>query len=49
MQPLPPFPSLETLFQQTDRLAGTPLLLALSLSVIVLVAARYLAFGAWPC
>jgi hypothetical protein len=40
MQPLPPFPSLETLFQQTDRLAGTPLLLAISLGVIVAVAAR---------
>jgi hypothetical protein len=40
MQPLPPFPSLETLFQQTDRLAGTPLLAAITLGVIVAVAAR---------
>ncbi len=40
MQPLPPFPSLEALFQQTDRLAGTPLLLAITVSVIVVVAAR---------
>jgi hypothetical protein len=40
MQPLPPFPSLETLFQQADRLAGTPVLLAIALGVIVAVAAR---------
>ena len=40
MQPLPPFPSLDTLFQQADRLAGTPLLLAISLGVIVLTVAR---------
>ena len=40
MQPLPPFPSLETLFQQADRLAGTPVLLAITLGVIVVVAVR---------
>jgi hypothetical protein len=40
MQPLPPFPSLETLFQQTDQLAGTPVLLAITLGVVVVVAAR---------
>jgi hypothetical protein len=40
MQPLPPFPSLESLFQQTDRLAGTPVLLAVTLGVIVAMAAR---------
>ncbi len=40
MQPLPPFPSLETLFQQADRLAGTPVLLAITLGVLVAVAAR---------
>jgi hypothetical protein len=40
MQPLPPFPSLETLFQQTDQLAGTPVLLAITLGVIVVVVAR---------
>jgi hypothetical protein len=40
MQPLPPFPSLETLFQQADSLAGAPVLLAITLGVIVAVAAR---------
>ncbi len=40
MQPLPPFPSLDTLFQQTDPLAGTPLLLIISLGAIVVIAAR---------
>jgi hypothetical protein len=40
MQPLPPFPSLETLFQQTDRLTGTPVLVAITLGVIIAVAAR---------
>ncbi len=40
MQPLPPFPNLETLFQQAERLAGTPVLLAVTLGVIVAIAAR---------
>jgi hypothetical protein len=40
MQPLPPFPSLETLFQQADQLTGTPVLLAVTLGVIIVVAAR---------
>ncbi len=40
MQPLPPFPDLETLFQQADRLAGAPVLLAITLGVLVATAAR---------
>lgn len=39
MQPLPPFPSLEALFGQAERLNGTPLLLAIALGVMLAVAA----------
>jgi hypothetical protein len=40
MQPLPPFPSVDTLLQQADRFSGASLLLAISLAVIIVVAAR---------
>lgn len=40
MQPLPPFPGPDALFEQANQLAGAPLLLAISLGVIVAVAAR---------
>lgn len=40
MEPLPPFPDLETLFRQADSLAGAPILLAITASVVVAVAAR---------
>lgn len=40
MQPLPPFPGPDALFEQANQLAGAPLLLVISLGVIVAVAAR---------
>jgi hypothetical protein len=40
MQPLPPFPDLETLFQQAESLTGTPVLLAITVGALVAVAAR---------
>lgn len=39
MQPLPPFPDLETLFSQAQQLAGTPVLLAIIGGVMLAVAA----------
>lgn len=40
MQPLPPFPSLDTLFQQADALLGPVLLLLFTLSAVVAITAR---------
>ncbi|MER2598377.1 MAG: hypothetical protein ABTQ73_02540 [Caldilineales bacterium] len=40
MQPLPPFPSLDTLFQQADALLGPVLLLLFTLSAVIATAAR---------
>lgn len=40
MQPLPPFPSPDALLQQANSLGSTTVLLAITLSVLIVVAAR---------
>lgn len=40
MQPLPPFPSPDTLFQQANSLGSTTVLLAITLGALIAVAAR---------